>query len=74
VRIRIVWVLYRASRPLGDKFRLSTDHLKLLVKDSPQKFHRLTFNELGILCGDPLQQISHILSTLPMPVNLLDFA
>jgi hypothetical protein len=72
--IGIMRVLYRARRSLGNKFQLSLDHFKLLVKDSPQKFHRFAFSELRILCGDPLQQISHILSTLPMAVSLLDFA
>src|SRR4029077_16024582 len=72
--IGIMRVLYRVRRSLGAEFNLSLDHFELLAKDSPQNFHRFAFSELRISSVDPLKQISHVLSTLPMPVGLLGFA
>ena len=74
MRIRMVGVLFRTSRPLGNNFQLSSTTLNCSSKTRRRSFTASRSASLGLFWADPLQQISHILSTLPMQVSLLDFA
>src|SRR5262245_58867842 len=64
--IGIMRVLYRAGSPPLSELKLSLHHLKLLIKDPPQWFHRLTVLELRIISVYPFKQRSHVLPTLPI--------
>src|SRR4029453_9951863 len=55
MRIGIMRVLYRAGPPPLSGLKLSLHHLKLLLKDPPQQFHRLTVIELRIISVYPIQ-------------------